>query len=110
MAMPRFSCMLSARKNCINEISKKNPEEDRKPDYSIMIYTSSSTVMHPYETQMFTQSSSEIWRAEKNKNIDKFSSQYIDDVLKRNEYIIPKTWTEEQLIGTNTNSGWESLK
>ena len=66
--------------------------------------------MHPYETQMFTQSSSEIWRAEKNKNVDKFSSQYIDDVLKRNEYIIPKTWTEEQLIGTNTNSGWESLK
>jgi len=108
MSIPRFAIMNSARRMNKPQVPEQTNENDiPKSQYSSNIPTFSSTSMHPYEVQMFTKTSTEIWKAEKQKNADPFSSGNISEVLKRNEYIIPKGWTEEQLLGTKSN-GWQS--
>jgi hypothetical protein len=110
MSIPRFSNLISAKKFNNGHFNGQNNENNNPgSQYSSSINTLSCTAMHPYEAQMFTHSSSELRRAEKNRNADAFNSGNISEVLKRNEYVIPKSWTEDQLLGTRTNS-WQSSR
>ena len=108
MSIPRFSSLISAKK-----VQTKNQEtsDEKTPSNSTTansIATMSSTSLHPYEVQMFCQSPRQQFEAKYGKPTDSIGSGAVSDLLKRNEYVIPKGWTDEQLLGTNSN--WQTFK
>eukprot|EP00092_Neocalanus_flemingeri_P033832 GFUD01036791.1.p1 GENE.GFUD01036791.1~~GFUD01036791.1.p1 ORF type:complete len:111 (+),score=17.08 GFUD01036791.1:101-433(+) len=91
MSIPRFSSLISAKRFNKTQATKQTTEDSNN------------------ESQMFNQSHSPNPNtgADSSKAGDPFSSGNIAEVLKRNEYIMPKSWSEDQMLG---QASWQSSR
>eukprot|EP00092_Neocalanus_flemingeri_P036919 GFUD01040190.1.p1 GENE.GFUD01040190.1~~GFUD01040190.1.p1 ORF type:complete len:136 (-),score=22.55 GFUD01040190.1:58-435(-) len=106
MSIPRFSNLISAKRFNKTQATWQTTENSNQgSQFSCSTFPATT----PHESQMFNQSHSPNPNAcaDSSKAGDPFSSGNIAEVLKRNEYIMPKSWSEDQMLG---RASWQSSR